>query len=101
MKKSNIEKIDRITEILQRCKEVARYNNNKYIEAGYLAYSFNELTESFQKLTEELYPKLDNKKLDSDQIYDILHDIGEEYRHIIYHIFDNKFFKYLNNRPEY
>ena len=33
-----------------------------------------------------------------EELFDVLIDIGEEFRHILYHIHDPKFYKYLEDR---
>lgn len=40
-------------------------------------------------------PKLFSERLNEEQIDDLLHKIGEEIRHILYHIKDPKFYEYL------
>lgn len=36
-----------------------------------------------------------SKKMSGDEIDELLLDVGEEFRHIIYHIKDPKFYDYL------
>jgi len=62
--------------------------------------NLGELEESFNKFLHEQLPKLTNDQTSTSELYDVLLDIGEEFRHIIYHIRDPKFYKYLTDtRP--
>jgi hypothetical protein len=42
-----------------------------------------------------LLPRLLNDSLEPDELNEVLLDIGEELRHVLYHIRDPKFFGYL------
>lgn len=41
-----------------------------------------------------------NDKASPAELFDALLDIGEELRHILYHIHDPKFYRYLNGDSE-
>ena len=85
----------RLARLMSQCDKVTRYDTPNEEEAWTLAHSLLDLEGSFQKFTRELLPKLEHGKSDPDDIYDILLSIGEEFRHILYHIGDPKFFEYL------
>lgn len=85
---------------LQTCEKVQtlsrEYSEEKdRAEAWTIAHSFSDLEESFRKFLDVLLPKLLKEELTGEQIEDILLEIGEEFRHILYHIKDPKFFEYL------
>jgi len=44
-----------------------------------------------------LLPKLLNEDLSPEELNEVLLDIGEELRHILYHIKDPRFFGYLTD----
>lgn len=45
--------------------------------------------------------KLTGKSLGPNEIYPILHDIGEELRHILYHIKDPHYYRYLFGEEDF
>jgi glucose-6-phosphate-specific signal transduction histidine kinase len=64
-------------------------------EAWQIATALADIEESAARLFQELVPQLLDATIDSDRARDVLQDIGEEYRHIFYHIRDTKFFDYV------
>ena len=89
--------INALAELLIKCPEVTRYDEE---EAGTIAHCFSDLEESFRVFLEEHLPRLVEGKLKPSEIYDLLLDIGEEFRHILYHIKGPKFYSYLNDKDE-
>jgi len=85
-----------IAERLAKCPEVTKYDNGAEKEAGTLAHAFGDLEESFRAFLNEQLPRLMNDRASPEEILDALLEIGEEFRHILYHINDPKFYKYLN-----
>ena len=83
-----------ISEVLSISKQVTSLDSEKEKEASTLAHCFLDLQESFNKFNNELLPKI-NQNLNEEEIDDLLLDIGEEFRHILYHIKDSKFYNYL------
>lgn len=92
---SDAKAINQLAEFLSRCPEVSQLNQGKYNEAGVLAHTFSDLEDSFSKLLSEHFPKLAKREIKESEIKDCLLEIGEELRHILYHINDPKFYKYL------
>lgn len=64
-------------------------------EAWQIATALADIEESASRLSKELVPKLLAVPPESDKADDLLNEIGEEYRHILYHIRDTKLFDYL------
>jgi hypothetical protein len=85
----------RLTERLARLKAVSQFDQPGEPQAATLAHSLTDLEKSFREILDALLPKLLNESLDSDQLNEVLLDIGEELRHVLYHIRDPKFFGYL------
>ncbi len=81
--------------ILNQCPQVTRHDTAEEKEAWTLAHAFLDLEQSFERFSHELLPKLEGDGLSPDDISDALHAIGEEFRHILYHIGDPKTFDYL------
>jgi hypothetical protein len=88
-------RVNYLANILLKSSKINNYNDMENKEAWTLAHSFNDLEDSFKKVLTELFPKLRNTEIQETEINDLLLDIGEEFRHISYHIKDPKFFKYL------
>lgn len=63
-------------------------------ESWTIAYSLSEIEGSCQKITQDLLNKL-NRAEKPQEIFDVLSDIREELRHILYHIKDSEFFKII------
>ncbi len=85
----------RLTDRLARLKSVSQFDRPGEPQSATLAHSLTDLEKSFREILEELLPKLLDGSLDSEQLNDVLLDIGEELRHVLYHIKDPKFFDYL------
>jgi len=84
-----------LTTILEKCEQVTRYSTKEENQAGTLAHGLIDMESSMRKIIEEHIPKLYNSNIDSEQIDDIILDIGEELRHILYHIKDTKVYNHL------
>ena len=89
-----------LAERLSQCPEVTKYDHAEEKEAGVLAHSFSDLEESFRTFLTKQLPQLMNHELSPSELFDVLIDIGEEFRHILYHIRDPKFYGYLNNQHD-
>ncbi len=84
-----------LAERLSKCPEVTRYDTGQEKEAWTLAHAFADLEESLRAFLDDQLPRLAQGNLQPSETYDLLLDIGEEFRHILYHIQDPKFYKYL------
>jgi|SRR6185437_5132619 len=80
---------------LQSIKSVSRYDVPGEPQSSTMAHAFTDLEQSFRQFVEVLLPKLLDPSTNADEATDILLDIGEEFRHILYHIRDVKYFGYL------
>jgi len=89
----NVSKMKLITRNLSKSKKVTVLDKGEEKEAWTLALSFEELTQSFNVLTEKLFPKLVKPSLTASQIEDVLFDIRFEFQHILYHIKDPKYYR--------
>ncbi len=90
------ERLNLIAKNLNKSKIVKSYDSNEESESQVLAFSFLEIEESCKKLVQDLFPRLYSDTLSEEEVYNLLLDIGEEFRHILYHINDTKFYQYLN-----
>lgn len=88
------EKLKQLAETLQKYECVSKFDSDSEPEAWRLAHSLSDLEQSFKKVLDCYLPALceaDNE----EATHGALLDIGEELRHILYHIKDPKFFAYL------
>ena len=85
---------------LARLKTVSQFDQPGEPQSATLAHTLMDLEESFRKFLQTLLPKLLDRSLSADQINDVLLDIGEELRHVLYHIRDPEFFGYLIEKEE-
>ena len=88
------EKIKQLAEKLQKYECVSKFDSDDEPEAWRLAHSLSDLEQSFKRVLDNYIPALceaDNE----EAVHNALLDIGEELRHILYHIKDPKFFAYL------
>jgi hypothetical protein len=86
-----------LAERLAQCKEVTRFDAGEESEAWTLAHAFADLEESLRTFLDEQLPRLMDRQLEASEIHALLLDIGEEFRHILYHIKDPKFYRYLSD----
>jgi len=87
--------VKNLSDKLSKCKYIKKFDKKDEPESWTLALAFNDLEDSFRKILVDLFPKLIQKELNESEIKDLLLDIGEEFRHIIYHIKDSNFYGYL------
>ena len=78
-------------------KKVSRLDSNDEPQAWTLAYNLSELEESFKDFTDNKLQRLVSEDLDEAEINDLLHDIGEEFRHILYHITAPEYYSHLRS----
>lgn len=87
----------RLAERLSHLKSVSQFDMPEEPQAATLAHSLTDLEKAFREVVDVLLPRLLDETLESDQLNDVLLDIGEELRHVLYHIRDPKFFDYLTD----
>ena len=66
-----------------------------------LAHAFSDIEESLRKFLDQQLPKLADSSLQGEQLEDLLLDISEEFRHILYHLHDPEFFRVLEPTHEW
>lgn len=78
-----------LTNLLGKIPEVQKYNVGEHQEESALALALNDIAESCERIV-GLERSLVEKTNPAD-VYDVLHSIREELRHITYHIDDSHF----------
>jgi hypothetical protein len=84
-----------LSRTLRKSQKVNSYDTAQQREADTLAHAFIDMQEAFAEIADKYLPQLFREDLDEQQINDILLDIGEELRHILYHIYAPRFYTYL------
>jgi hypothetical protein len=74
---------------------VRQFDQPSEPQAATLAHSLTDLERSFRAVLETLLPRLLDPVLTAEDLNNVLLEIGEELRHVLYHIRDPKFFDYL------
>ena len=103
MEKPTLKGIEHITELAKRlaeCPEIKRYDSGEDKEAWALADGFSDLEEAFRAFLDEHLPKLADPQVRGEALLDVLQDIGEEFRTILWHIQEPKFYGYLHEGAE-
>jgi hypothetical protein len=90
----------RLAERLARLPEVTRFDEGEEKEAWTLTHAFSDLEQSFRIFLDEQLPRLADGTLADAEMYDLLLEIGEEFRHIAYHLRDPKFYRYVEGSPD-
>jgi hypothetical protein len=85
----------KLTRRLALVASVSRFDQSGEPQSATLAHALTDLEKSFREILDRLLPKLLDESLNPDQLDDVLLDIGEELRHVLYHIRDPKYFGYL------
>lgn len=84
------ESIDDLRERLAGCPMVAQYGPD---EPGTMVHAFSDLEESCRTFLNEQLPKLTDPSVQGEQLEDLLMEVREEFRHMLYHLHDPKFFR--------
>jgi len=92
----NAEALKALAIYLSKCPEVIKFDEGESKEAWELAHTFADLEESFHKFLEYHLPMLVQDQTKPSEISNILAEIGEELRHIAYHIKNTRFYQYIN-----
>ncbi len=103
MTKNNAEEfaveLEALAKRLNCCEQVTRYDTAREKQAWTLAHSLLDLGESFRTFLDEQLPRIRDERLNCDELHEALLEIGEEFRHILYHIRDPEFYAYLREVP--
>jgi hypothetical protein len=95
---NDVQRVKELAECLRRVPRVAkaavRRGTTVDAEAWQIATALADVEECAEKLFAEIIPRLIASS-DGEAGDDALNDVGEEYRHILYHIMDTKVFEYV------
>lgn len=88
------QKIVLLAETLRKSRKVNSFDTNTEQESERLANALIDIEKSLKTIS-EVMPKILSENIDEESIDDLLLDVGEELRHILYHIKDAKYYSYL------
>jgi hypothetical protein len=94
----NPDQIENLRQRLARCRLVAQYGQE---ESGTLVHAFSDLEESFRRFLDEQLPKLADPSVQGEQLEELLMDVQQEFRHILYHLHDPQLFHVLEPTHEW
>ncbi len=89
------EAVKELARRLDGCEAVKKLDGPGHWEAGTLAHALADLERTFWDFLSARLPRLLMPEDSPEQIRDVLLAIGEDLRHIQYHIQDPRFFAYL------
>jgi len=90
------ESVKLLAERLSRCPQVTRFDQGEHREAWTIAHALADLEDSFGRFLDEQLPRLTEEPASNTDLNDVLLEIGEEFRHVLYHINDPAFYKYVS-----
>jgi hypothetical protein len=85
---------------LAKIPSVSQFDLADEPQGSTIAHALSDLEDSFSLVVNELLPKLLDETKSPDELDDVLLDVGEELRHILYHIKDTRYFGYLSDDPD-
>jgi hypothetical protein len=87
--------VKNLADRLSQLPSVARLDTRNERQGGTIAHALSGFETSFSVVLYVLLPKLLDETQPSEQLDDVLLEIGEELRHILYHVRDTRYFQYL------
>ena len=91
----DVEKEAHLAGRLQEIESVARHDLGDRREGWAIAHAFADLEESFERFSHELLPKLVEEEATREGRRELLLEIGEEFRQVLYHLNELRFYEYL------
>ena len=91
------DKMTRITENLNLSEKVRFLNGEDHLEAGVIAHGLLDIEESASAISNKILPVITGENLTEIEVEIILFELGEELKHILYHINEMRYFHYLKN----
>jgi hypothetical protein len=90
-----VERVIELEKRLSQIPSVAQFDLAEEPEGHRLAHALSHWEDSFAAVLDNVLPKVADERTSAEDLADALNDVGEELRHILYHINDVKFFGYL------
>jgi hypothetical protein len=91
-----VEDVKQLAERLSHCPELARFGTDPKTEGWGLADSLAVVEGSMREFLDIQLPRLMSENLSPSETFDLLLDVGEVFRQILYHILEQQsFYRYL------
>lgn len=90
----NASAMESLAQRLANSPALARFSNPTE-EGQSLAYSLSDLEGSMRVFLDEQLPKLADPAVQGEELEDLILDVREEFRHILYHLHTPAFFRVL------
>ncbi len=84
--------MESLAQRLAACPALKRFPNPTE-EGQSIAYSLSDLEGSMRVFLDEQLPKLADPSVQGEELEDLILDVREEFRHILYHLHDPEFFR--------
>ena len=81
--------------LLARIERIAAFDDEEEEEAWRLAHALCDIRDSCEKIAQNLFPAIMSSGLSEDDLEEALLSIGEELRHILYHVKACRFYGYV------
>ncbi len=86
-----------LAKLLEGSTRVCTFGSKEDPEAWALAHALVDISESCDRICRSLLPALMSAK-EQHEIEGVLLDIGEELRHVLYHVKASRFYRYLEEQ---
>ncbi len=86
-------KMKTLVEVLSQSPRVARFDSADFVEADAIANAIVDMERTFKVLMADVFPKLLASRGSAEAIDEVLWEIRDNLRHIVYHIKDCKTFE--------
>ncbi|MBM3489103.1 MAG: hypothetical protein FJX68_01425 [Alphaproteobacteria bacterium] len=92
---SDPQALERLLATLSKYACVRRFDEPDEPEAARLTHAFADIEDSLVRLQHVHLPNILAGALTEQEMADLLTEIGEEFRHILYHVRDTRYFRDL------
>ena len=89
------ERYRQLSDRLAQVPAVARFDSGDGEEASTLAHALLDIEKTCREISQDLLPRVFNPSASNDIIADTLLELGEAFRHFLYHVRDPRFYRYL------
>jgi len=90
-----VEELKLLSDVLRRSRKVASFDRQGEEASDTVAYALLDIRESCDKIYKTHLPALETQGISSEDIDNIMLEIGWELEHILYHIKDSRYYAYL------
>jgi len=92
------ERLKALRASLERIPEVRRFDAPGESQADTLAHAISDIEEACREVTDEVLPRLVEELDSPGGVRDALGDLGEALAHILYHVHDAEYYRYVIDR---